>query len=437
MAQRAERLPNSAGSGAASSRRWLAILGVLVGVGVLAFAYTMVQGHVVTSLRDVGPMNGAPWGLYITLLIYFVGISFAGISTAAVVRLANIKALKPVARMAELLTIVTLVMAAILIMADLGNPLRGLKNLLLYARPGSPFFGTFTLVISGYFAASVVYFYLDARRDTAVLATTPGKYQGLYRRMAAGYSDTPAEQRRHRTASFWLAIAILPLLVVANATLGFVFGLQVGRPGWYSALQAPTFLMMAGISGLGVLIAMAAGYRRSLGDEVITPNVFRWLGAILLGLLVAYGYFTIVELLTVTYAAGFKETEVWQAILTGQYAWMYWGSILFLVIGLVLSLAFVTKRVGVKALVWAAVLVNIAAVGKRFVIVVPSQTVGTLLPYGQGSYWPNFVEIALAVGVCAFGVLLYYGVSKIIPLIALPEGPLPAQGATIQEEVAS
>jgi hypothetical protein len=56
--------------------------------------------------------------------------------------------------------------------------------------------------MSGYLFSSLVYLYLDSRRDAAVCARTPGRLQGFHRLWAAGYRDTPAERARHRRVSF-------------------------------------------------------------------------------------------------------------------------------------------------------------------------------------------------------------------------------------------
>src|SRR3990172_3197386 len=209
---------------------WLGFVGamlVLVAVGAYAYSREVSEGMILTGMRDVGTMGGATWGLYISFVVYFVGVSFAGITTAAVIRIFNLNRLRPLARMAEVVTVVSLVLAALAIIADLGQPLRGIVNLFRYARPQSPFFGTFTLVISGYLFASLVYLYLDGRRDAAVQAAEGAPYRGFLRAWAAGYSDTEPERERHGRASFWLSIAIVPLLVTPHSTPGFVFGLQV------------------------------------------------------------------------------------------------------------------------------------------------------------------------------------------------------------------
>ena len=399
----------------------LALAGVVV--GLIAFFYERSQGLVATGMRDLGTMGGATWGLYITLVVYFVGVSFAGITIAALIRLFNIERLRSVARMAELMTVVSLMLGAIAIIVDLGQPLRGLVNLFRYARPQSPFFGTFSLVISGYLFASMVYLYVTSRRDAAQLAQRESRLQPLYRWWAAGYEDTEEQRRSDRRASFWLALAILPLLVVAHSSLGFVFGLQVGRPGWFGTLQAPAFVVLAGVSGIGHIIVMAALIRRAVGaEDRIGPDAFAWLGRALMILLSVYVYFIIVELLTITYQPSVAEQSLSDALLTGEYAWIFWSSSASLVLPLIaLAVMAVRRSWSLPLLIVAGVLVNAGALGKRYLIVVPSQTHGQLLPYEVGSYSPSWVEYGVAIGLFSLGAVAIAIFMKVFPIIELDE----------------
>ena len=218
----------------------------------------------------------------------------------------------------------------------------------------------------------------------------------------------------------------MPLLVTAHSTLGFVFGLQVGRPGWFSALQAPGFVILAGLSGLGHIIVIAAILRRVLGvEDQLNMAVFKWLGNFLMVLTVAYLYFMVVEWLTTTYAADYHEVKISTALLTGRYAWLFWLSVASLAIPFILLFhQFITGRFQLWRVVLSGVLVNVAAIGKRVLIVVPSQTHGTLLPYGIGAYSPTWVEYSVIVGLLALGALLYILFMKVFPImeIAAEEG---------------
>lgn len=414
-------LPYEIGRFSFGWRLFVFLLLVLTGIGGYAYSQQLIHGEVVTGMRDIGTMGGAPWGLYITFLVYFVGISFAAIAIAVFIRLLNLDHLRPIARMAEVVTVVSLLLGALTIVADVGQPGRALVNLLRYARPGSPFFGTFTLDVFGFLIGSVVFLYLDCRRDAYVMSQRPGRLQGLYRFLAAGYEDTIDERARHRRTTFWLALAILPLLIVAHSTLGFVFGLQVGRPGWFGALQAPAFLALATVSGVGLLIVVAALLRYVLRlNDILPPAMFHWLGNVLMVFTGIYLYFMVVELLTTIYGANQQENHLMTAIWAGKYAPIFWTAVATLLIPLVLLFRqYVRNRYSLAVLVLSGVLVNIAAVAKRYLIVVPSQTDGSLLPYAPGIYVPSAVEIGVIVGLLALGALLFTLFLKLFPITEL------------------
>jgi Ni/Fe-hydrogenase subunit HybB-like protein len=396
-----------------------AALLVLVAIGTGSYVYQLLEGEGVTGLAGLGTAGGATWGLYIIFVVYFVGVSFAGITIAAIIRLFGLTQLKPIARMAELLTIVALVLGALSVLADLGQPGRGLINLFQYARPQSPFFGTFSLVLSGYLFASLVYFYLDGRSDAAKLARRPSKMQWFYRAWAAGYRGTAGEQKRHERTTYWLALGIIPLLVIAHSTLGFVFGIQGGVAGWFSALQAPAFVAMAAVSGIGHIIVMAAIFRRVLGLERELPmETFRWLANVLWIVIGISLYFIIAEMLTGGYAAPNHEAEINRQLLTGDFAWLFWSTVALFAGSFVLLFGqFVTGRYHIALLILPAVLVNIAAITKRYLVVVPGQTHGQVLPYETGSYVPNFVEISIVVGLMALGAFIIMAFFKVFPIL--------------------
>jgi dimethyl sulfoxide reductase membrane subunit len=428
-------LPYGVGRFGPGSLALMAGLLALVVLGLVAYGRQFTQGEIVTGMRSLGPMGGVTWGLYISFVVYFVGVSFAGITVAALIRILNLEHLRPISRMAEVLTVLALIMGALAVIVDLGQPGRGIVNLLRYARPQSPFFGTFTLVISGYLIASMVYLYLDGRKDAAKCAQQSGPLQWFHRLWAAGYDDSPAARERHITSSWWLSLFIIPLLVIAHSTLGFVFGLQLGATGWYGAIQPPEFVVLAGVSGVGLLIVIAAIARSMLNlKEEIPLQTFAWLANFLWVLLVIYAYFMVVEVLTAIYQASANEDRVITAILSGQYAWMYWLTVAFLAIPLVvLFLQAMARSYNLPMIVLAGVLVNVAAIFKRILIVVPSQTHGRLLPYETGSYSPTWVEYSVILGLIGLGSLAFVLFFKVFPIMEVRD-PGDAQAASAGAE---
>ncbi len=400
---------------------FFAVAGLAVILGLVAYAMQTSTGMIVTNLRNIGTMGGATWGLYIVMVEYFVGVSIAGIVLAASIRVFRMDELRSITRLAVLLTVVSLIVGLIIVLVDLGRPIRGIINMLLYARPQSPFFGTFTLVAFGVLSFSLAYLYLDGRRDAAIMADRSTRLSWFYRFWAAGYADTQAERARHKKVMFWMSIAVVPLIVIALSTEGLVFGIQVGRPGWYGSMQGPDFLVLAAASSLANLVVLVAIIQRVVGSPSRIPHAaFKWLGRFLLAAVVAALYFFVVKLFTLLYATPGGERLLADELLRGSYAWIFWSSLALMVAGLILLIfSAATRAWKTTPMVLASVLISTSVLAERYLTVIPSQTHGMLLPYEPGSYFPNWVEFAVVIGLFALGALLIGLFIKVFPVVPL------------------
>lgn len=416
---------------------WLltvAVLLLLVVLGVYGYAQQRIHGDIVTGMRTIGD-GGVAWGTYISAYVIFIGFAFGGIVITTLAHLFHLRRLYPVTRMADMLAVVSVLCAAICIMADLGRPVAGLINLPLYAQTASPFFGSFTLIIGADFLASIIYEFLEGRADARVLSTRTKRWGWVYRLWAMGWKNTTQERRRRRAVDFWLSLVMLILLLVAYSTLGFIFGIQGGRPGWFSALAAPRFVVLAAVSGIGLVIVVAGIARRQLRlEEALTPRTFTWLGNALWISITIYLYLLVVEELTARYAAGTVETEVARAITSGPFAWMFWTVVVCLAVpALVLFVQYLRRRTSIAVCMAAGLLVNVAAILKRFLIVVPSQTHGQLLDYPDGVYVPTWVEWAVLGGITALGALIFLVGIKLYPMVPLAEARVVAAAPTASQ----
>ncbi len=394
---------------------------VVLVIGVAAYLYESSNGMIVTGMRSTGTMGGATWGLYVVMVEYFIGVSLAGVVLAAFAKVFNVASLRPVSRLAVLLTIISLIIGVVAVLLDLGNPIRGIINMLLYARPQSAFFGTVMLVAVGVLLTSLVYLYLDGRKDAATVAAIPSGLRWFHKLWAAGYGDTEAERERHRRVMFWLSIGLVPLIVVALSTEGLVFGVQVGRPGWYGSLQGPDFIVLAAASGLANLIVLAAIIRRVRRETVSLGHaVFTWLGSLLLAATAAVLYFQTVKMFTLLYATPGDERLIADALLRGPYAWIFWLSLGLMVIAMILLVLEAARRSWrISVIVVASIAISTAAVAERYLTVIPSQTHGMMLPYEPGSYFPTWVEFAVVAGLFGLGAFLIGGFMKVFPIIPL------------------
>ncbi|MCA9000414.1 MAG: polysulfide reductase NrfD [Planctomycetes bacterium] len=393
---------------------------VLVAIGIWAYAQQRLHGDVVTHMRSVGN-GGAAWGLYIMFDIFFVGLAATGIAVTSAAHLFRLESVRPISRVAEFLAVLSLGLAGMCVMADQGRPLQALLNLPQYARVMSPFFGSFTLIVGVGLAASAVMLYLGGRGDAAWCGRQPGPLRWAYRLWASGYKGSDRELGRHRLARFWLSFTMFPFIIGAYSTLGLVFGTQGGRPGWFGALRAPSMLVVAGISGLGLLIAISGVLKMTIGARNTIPDrLFSRIGNIMVVLISVFLYILVVETMTERYAGHQAELRVSDAILFGAYAPAFWSMLALLGVALgLLFLQFIRRTTMVKTMILVGVLVNVAALLRRYLVVVPAQTHGHYLDYADGIYVPNPLEFGVIGGVLGIGVLAFVAFMRFFPIIPL------------------
>src|SRR5512141_465366 len=111
---------------------WLAFLLAVLGWALFAYIQQLQNGLIVTNLRD-----RISWGLYIASFVFFIGISHAGTLLSAILRVTRAHWQMPVTRMAEFITGVALMVAALFPVIDMGRPER-VANMVLFGRWQSP-----------------------------------------------------------------------------------------------------------------------------------------------------------------------------------------------------------------------------------------------------------------------------------------------------------
>ncbi len=394
----------------------------LVILAVVWFAFAWVTqlrtGLVVTGMRDVP--GGAPWGIYLSNFVFWIGIAHAGIAIAAGIRLLKLKNYIPIGRMAELLTVFGLIMSGLCIMFDLGRPDRIFNTILHY--PGrlgpSPLIWDVT-AITTYMVLSISYIYIEMREDLARLVGR-NRWGWLYRLLALGHE--PGERDGTEKLIWWASVFIIPIMVMVHTTVGWLFGLMVSQPGWFNWFIAPYFLLGAVLSGLAAVVIVAAIYRRLFRwQDLIEPSVFKGLAKILSGLCITYLFFLLGEFMTSFFAAPLGELNVFIALTQMEFAWPYWFQIGALVVAFVLFLTGMvfpkTFRIGTT--VFASALVVAALWITRFLILAGSLTHPRIYP--AGNYVATWVEWSVVGGTFALMVLLYMLFTKIFPIVSLTE----------------
>ncbi|MFQ6112256.1 MAG: NrfD/PsrC family molybdoenzyme membrane anchor subunit, partial [Nitrospinota bacterium] len=251
----------------------------------------------------------------------------------------------------------------------------------------------------------------------------PGR-RWFYRLLSIGYSDTETVRENHRRSVWWCAVIILPIMVSVHSVYGWVFGLNVGRPGWYNPLQAPYFVLGAIVSGFSAIIIVAALVRRVFRwEEFLPPRMFKGLGIFLGFIVLLYIYFLFSEYLTGLYASPEAEYEVFSDLLWGRFRFITWATLVggLLIPFWMLFIQGVNPKIcSIRLTVTAAVLVNLALWTIRYLIVVPTYY-HPYLPYKIAPYSATLTEWTVMLGTWAFAIFFFAILVKLFPVIELPE----------------
>ncbi len=382
-----------------------------------AYSLQLSKGLGVTGLNDI-----IIWGVYIVNFIFFIGLSHAGIAISAAVRIMKLETYRPIARMAEILTLVSLVMAGISIVIDLGRPDRAFLMVIHFAeRIGtSPLLWDITAVCT-YLVLSSTYLYLPMREDLRLcMDRFSGWRRSLYSILLMGYEE--GEEKAINRLSWWMAVTILPVMVMVHTTVSWIFSLLSSRPLWFGAVAGPYFIAAAVASGIASVIVIAAIMRHLFHwEELLPPEIFRGLGNFLAVITMIYLYFMLAEQFTVRFAGPAGEFFVSESWLFGDFAPLFWSmTFLGLIVpcaGLLVQ-AFRPKHVNIDLTAMASLVLVIAFWFKRYIIIVPTLSVaGTM----YGVYMPRWVELAILGGSFSLLAIMYTLLLKLVPIIEMGE----------------
>ena len=398
---------------------WVIVAGlsVLVFAAAVAYLQQLKEGLGVTGLNQ-----RVSWGFYIGDMVFFIGISYGGAMTSAILRLTNAPWRAPLSRIAETMAVTSVLVGAVFPLIDMGRPER-MVYLLRYGQVGSPVLWD-VIAVNTYLIAGAIFLYLPLIPDIAVcrdrLGPDTGKWRYLlYERLALGWRGTDRQKRVLAWGTTVVAIVIIPLAVAVHSVLAFLFGVT-SRPGWDSTIFAPYFVLGAMFSGVATVIIAVAGFRWAYHlEEYITRKHFEYLGYIMMTLGAGYGYFMFSEYMTEGYKLHEGARDMMELMIVGRLAPFMW---LFGIGGLVVPILLVALPItrNIFGITTAALAVLAAMWLKRFLIVVPGLA-EPMMPTPLVIYWPSRVEIMITLGAVAAIPLLMMLFFRLFPIISIFE----------------
>jgi Ni/Fe-hydrogenase subunit HybB-like protein len=386
--------------------------------GGYALYLQIAKGHGVTGMRD-----HVVWGLFIVNFIFFIGLSYAGAIIAGLLHLSKVPWGKPIVRLAQLMTIISVIVGPVFILLCVGRFDR-IHHLFLFPRIQSPMTWDVVAVIT-FLVGSVLFLLLALIKDFAIYRDAglkiPKWKQKVYTFLSLRYKGAASQKRHIIISQNLLAVILIPLSIIVASILSWIFGMTL-RPGWHSTIFGPYFVLGAIYSGCALLIVIMWFYRRVYHlQDYITQKHFVNLGYILLVLGAGYGYFTFSEYFTSWYGSEKWESELINKLFTAEgYGWM---TLFANAAGILLPMLIIgiPKLRTINMISLCSFIVVFALWVKRYLIIVPTLET-PLLPMQDtraeyikySATWPEWT-LTLA-GIATF-VLFFLVMSKFVTIV--------------------
>ncbi len=362
-----------------------AVLVALMVIGFCAYVFQLTQ-----SLCVTGMSNGVSWGLYITCFMFFVGLSAGGLIVASSAHVFHIESFKRVAMPAVITSTVCICCAGAFILIDLGG-IQRIWNMFVHLNFTSPLAWDMC-VITTYLVINILDIVWLRRGD----------------------------ERKVQMLSY----VALPVAILVHSVTAWIFGLEIAKEGWYSAIMAPIFVASAMDSGLALLMCVLAASKKA-GVFDCGEKLFADLARLLATFIAVDAFFIGCELLTVAYPGAAGATELLGIMTSGATAPFFWFEILGGLLVPFLLLASAKRRQRTGVVVAASALVMTGVLCKRVWLLFTSFTMtnvygapgissGSTAARGAdgfgmwaltGSYAPTPVEVAVVIAVVSFCIL--------------------------------
>ncbi|MCI9261411.1 NrfD/PsrC family molybdoenzyme membrane anchor subunit [uncultured Adlercreutzia sp.] len=359
----------------------------LVGIGV--YVYQLMFGLGITGMN-----NSTSWGLYLTCFMFFVGLSAGGLIVASSASIFDIRKYKAVALPAVICSLVCICCAGICVLVDLGGIQRVWRMF-----TGLNFMSPLAwdmIVITCYLVINMVYLYFmcSKKADPAKVAVVS--------RFA------------------------LPVAILVHSVTAWIFGLEIAREAWNTAILAPIFVASALDSGLALLI-LSLFALKAKGVFDTSKELFTSLAGLLCTCIAVDAYFIGCEILTTAYNGTEGGMAVINTLLFGGTAPFFWFEVIFGLIAPFCLLVFAKNRQNMKVVGAASALVVAGVFCKRCwlmftgfatpnIIGGNGITLGTVAAQQggmadmwsvMGVYAPTVPEVVITVGIFALGICAF------------------------------
>jgi protein NrfD len=368
-----------------ASKVLIPVLAAATALGALG-----VWDRLVAGKANLAFGSYVPWGLWVGLYIYLVGVSGGAFLVAFLHHGFGLRVLRRAARYAVPVALMSLGAGLTLVLLDLGHMGRFWT---LYVRTN----------------------------PTSLLGWMVWVYTAYALVLVAMLSAMALEARRALKGLAWAGLA---LVVTFGGGEGALFGVLGSKPFWNSGILPIRFLFSAFLSGLAVVTFTVAVFRRWPADAEAAGAIGvlrRWL----LGLLALNIVTEFAEVSVTLYTGLPAVVEAYRLVLFGPYWWLFW--VVQLAVGLVLPLALLTASIGTRPAVagLAGFLIAVGYAAGKQNLVLPALAIPEFRTLPEAfvharlsiTYFPSPTEWLVAIGVVAAAALAFVVAIEALPFL--------------------
>jgi Ni/Fe-hydrogenase subunit HybB-like protein len=359
---------------------WCAFLLTVIGIAIAFYLKQLDTGLIVTNMRDQ-----VSWGLYIGNFTYLVGVAAAAVLLVIPAYIYHFDPIKEIVVLGELLAASAIIMALLFVCADLGRPDRfwHLIPLIGFLSFHDSLLAWDVVVLNGYLVLNTV---------------VP-----IYILVKTYFGKEP-----NRRLVIPLVLLSIPWAVGIHTVTAFLYNGLAARPFWNASILAPRFLASAFCSGPAMAIIIFQILRKTAGMKIKNEALFK------ISELMAYAMFINLFLLGAElfkeYYSGTIHLAPMEYLYQGLHGhntlvpWI-WSAMFMNVTAFVLFLIPKTRENIVTLNIGSLFIITGVWIEKGLGLIVPG-----FIPDPLGEiydYMPNSTEIAISLGIWAFGLLIF------------------------------
>jgi Ni/Fe-hydrogenase subunit HybB-like protein len=369
---------------------------------VAGFVATLIMHH--NGLYLSGMTNRVPWGLQISMAIFYIGLSAGSLVVSGLYGVFGKMEYKPFARIAAYLAMLFLIAGLLSIFTDQGRIDRVFTKPFTYVNATS-MFSINPALYSGHIMICVLYLWALFKEKGTLTKIT--------------------------------SLVVVLWAIGTHTGTGAIFAF-VPRELYNSSLLPPSFVAAALSSGAALMILVIVSLSRATGRH-LDDELIIWLGRRLLSIfLVVTFYVLLIENAHRIYLAADHEAGMF-FLFGGTHSLFFWIGLI--TVGCVIpAVILFIKRTGtsLRWTVFASILVVVGVLFERYLIVIPGlihppelfpgwEITDAVFLEGVASYSISYLEILQTLGVLGFIGFAFVVGLKVMPLAPNEARVLPAR----------